>query len=227
MRDGDGRDLRGHLIATAARMIDERGSAGLAVRDIAREAQVADGVLYNYFTDKEDLLAHALLAHVGAVMSTMAPMPEPGTGTVAGNLERFMDRSMEVLARVSPAFAGLMSQPKVLAQFHAMVGGHAAFGVADGKDEATRPQAGRDTSQTGEGERGLPQLLAEYLAAEQRFGRIDGGADVDTAVKLIVGVVHGQVLPRVLFSPPGTQIAAPPGFSRKVAGTVLRGIAPR
>ena len=68
LRDGDDQNLREYLIATAARMIGERGSAGLAVRDIAREARVADGVLYNYFEDKEDLLAHALLAHVGSVM---------------------------------------------------------------------------------------------------------------------------------------------------------------
>ncbi len=77
MRDNDERSLRDYLIATAARLIDERGSAGLAVRDIAREAQVADGVLYNYFEDKEDLLAHALLAHVGTVMHAAAGMTVP------------------------------------------------------------------------------------------------------------------------------------------------------
>ena len=82
LRDRDGQNLREYLISTAARLIDERGSAGLAVRDIAREAQVADGVLYNYFEDKEDLLAHALLAHVATVMSQQSrrcrrPAPAP------------------------------------------------------------------------------------------------------------------------------------------------------
>src|SRR6266487_6935374 len=86
LRNGDGQNLRDYLIATAARLIDERGSAGLGVRDIAREAQVADGVLYNYFEDKEDLLAHALLAHVATVMAGRRPMPPAGTGTVADNL---------------------------------------------------------------------------------------------------------------------------------------------
>ena len=100
LRDGDGRDLREYLIATAARLIGERGSAGLAVRDIAREAQVADGVLYNYFEDKEDLLAHALLAHVGSVMQAAPRMPAAGTGTVADNLRLFIDRGLETLARV-------------------------------------------------------------------------------------------------------------------------------
>src|SRR5215471_20902281 len=78
---GDGQNVREYLIVTAARLIDERGSAGLSVRDIAREARVADGVLYNYFEDKEDLLAHALLAHVGTVMNAAPGLPPAGTGT--------------------------------------------------------------------------------------------------------------------------------------------------
>src|ERR1700756_4980091 len=91
LRDGDGGSLRDYLIATAARLIGERDSAGLSVRDIAREARVSDGVLYNYFEDKEDLLAQALLAHVGAVMVTMPQMPPAGTGTLAGNMRLFID----------------------------------------------------------------------------------------------------------------------------------------
>src|SRR5439155_236861 len=89
LRDDSGQNLRDYLIETAARLIDQRGSAGLAVRDIAREAKVADGVLYNYFEDKEDLLVHALLAHVGNVMAS-APrlLPPPGGGAVAGDRRR-------------------------------------------------------------------------------------------------------------------------------------------
>ena len=91
LRGGDAQDLHGYLIATAARLIGERGTGALTVRDIAREAQVADGVLYNYFEDKEDLLANALLAHVATVMGSAPPLlPEPGTGTVADNLRRFI-----------------------------------------------------------------------------------------------------------------------------------------
>ena len=133
LRDSDdARNLREYLIATAARLIGQRGSAGLAVRDIAREAQVADGVLYNYFEDKEDLLAHALLAHVGAVMAGRAADAagrDRHRGREPAPVHR---RGPETLARVAPAFAGLLSQPKVLTRFHAMVGGDAAFGAATG-----------------------------------------------------------------------------------------------
>jgi AcrR family transcriptional regulator len=247
LRDDSGQNLRDYLIETAARLIDQRGSAGLAVRDIAREAKVADGVLYNYFDDKEDLLVHALLAHVGNVMAS-APglLPPPGEGTVAENLRVFIDGGIANLLRVTPAFAGLMSQPKVLARFHAMVGGDAAFDAAaedaaeaadDGGEgagaagaEAGRPAGGHappgdDSDSPGEG-RGLPALLTAYLAGEQRLGRIDAAADIDAAASLVVGAMHGQILPRVLFAPPGAPVTIPPGLSARLAGIVLRGIAP-
>lgn len=228
LRGGDGQDLREYLIATAARLIDERGSAGLSVRDIAREAQVADGVLYNYFEDKEDLLAHALLAHVGTVMNTAPRLPPAGTGTVAENLRLFIDTGLATLTRVVPAFAGLISQPNVLKRFHAMVGGDAAFAseAATGDDKAGRDQGRRPADHDDNGQAGLPAILATYLRAEQRLGRIDEAADIDATVTLVVGAIHGQILPRVLFSPPGSPLTAPPELAGRLAATVLSGIAP-
>jgi len=231
LRDDSGQNLRDYLIATAARLIDQRGSAGLAVRDIAREAQVADGVLYNYFEDKEDLLVHALLAHVGNVMNS-APqlLPAPGEGTVAENLRAFIDGGIATLLRVTPAFAGLIGQPKVLARFHAMVGGDPAFdpASADG-GEAVRDdgEAGRDDGEAGQDDgRGLPDLLTAYLRGEQRLGRIRADVDIDAAAALVVGAMHGQILPRVLFTPPGSPVTIPPGLGARLADIVLDGIAP-
>jgi AcrR family transcriptional regulator len=259
LRDDNGQNLREYLIETAARLIDQRGSAGLAVRDIAREAKVADGVLYNYFEDKEDLLVHALLAHVGNIMaSAPALLPPPGEGTVAGNLRVFIDGGITTLLRVTPAFAGLMSQPKVLARFHAMVGGDPAFdpaaadageaavaagGVVGGSGESAaggEAQAGRESAPDGGGAgagdgpggdargegQGLPALLTAYLQGEQRLGRIDAAADIDAAASLIVGAMHGQILPRVLFAPPGAPVTIPPGLPARLADVVLEGIAP-
>lgn len=260
LHDGDGHDLREHLIVTAARLIAERGSAGLSVRDIARAAKVADGVLYNYFEDKDDLLAHALLAHVGAVMGSAPVAPPPGAATVADNLREFIDNGLELLSRVAPAFAGLLSQPGALTRFHQMVGGSAAFGVSEGASGQRRPaareadvgpeagvglEAARATEGLVEADRpdtdeapsagevpaaagghGLPDLLTDYLAAEQRLGRVDAGADIDAAAMLIIGAIHGQILPRVLFTPPGTPSTWDQGLAGRLAETVLAGIAP-
>jgi AcrR family transcriptional regulator len=237
---GGGENLREHLLATAARLIGERGTAGLSVRDIARAAQVADGALYNYFEDKEDLLAQALLAHVGQVMSAAPPMAAAGTGTVTDNLRAFIDGGLGVLGQVAPAFAGLQSQPKVLLRFHAMVGGDAALGVAaedsasagagaggaadDDAGEAAAPD--EDGRAGGGGPRSLPEMLTAYLAAEQRLGRVAAAADLDAAVMLIVGAIHGQVLPRVLLRPPGRPAPAPPGFAGRLAAVLMTGLAP-
>ena len=207
------------------------------MRDIAREAQVADGVLYNYFEDKEDLLAHALLAHVGTVMNAVPGLPPAGTGTVAENLRLFIDTGLATLTRVVPAFAGLISQPNVLKRFHAMVGGDAAFAgeasAGGGKTAAAGDAAARGgrtgggaESHDGGGGAGLPAILSTYLRAEQGLGRVGEAADIDAAVTLVVGAIHGQILPRVLFSPPGTPITAPPELAGRLAATVLSGIAP-
>jgi AcrR family transcriptional regulator len=46
-----------HLIAaTAARLFAERGYDNVAVRDVAREAEVAEQTVYNYFPTKEQLV---------------------------------------------------------------------------------------------------------------------------------------------------------------------------
>lgn len=244
LRDGGEVNLRDHLIKTAARLIAERGTAGLAVRDITRAAQVADGVLYNYFEDKEDLLAHALLTHVGAVMSTTAPMPVAGAGTLAGNLREFVDNGLQVLIKISPAFAGLVSQPKVLTRFRAMIGGNAAFGVseeraseervsgerasgdrASGEPASGEPASGERAFDEPENPQGLPDMLTVYLRAEQRLGRVDAAADVVAAARVIVGAIHGQVLPPLLFNAPGTAVTVAPDFAERLVTTILTGIA--
>jgi len=158
-------------------------------------------------------------------------LPPPGEGTVAENLRVFIDGGIAALLRVTPAFAGLISQPKVLTRFHAMVGGDAAFDPAaaeDGPGAAEEDGPGEDGARgAGPGEpRGLPDLLTAYLEGEKRLGRIDAAADIEAAASLIVGAMHGQILPRVLFAPPGTPVTIPAGLSARLADVVLQGIAP-
>ena len=68
--------LRRHLIDVTQRLLAAHGSAGLTTREIAREAQVADGLLYNHFAGKGDL-----------VVTAVAPpgSPGPGLASAGGN----------------------------------------------------------------------------------------------------------------------------------------------
>lgn len=81
-----------------------RGTAGLTVCDIAREARVADGVLYNHFADKEDLLAQALHAHVRSVERSLGDLPEQaGTGGVEDNLRAYIAHGLALHTGILPA----------------------------------------------------------------------------------------------------------------------------
>ena len=64
LRDQDGGDrpqaLRHHLIAVTQRLLAAHGLGGLTTRGIAREAEVSDGVLYNHFAGKDELVVTAL-----------------------------------------------------------------------------------------------------------------------------------------------------------------------
>jgi AcrR family transcriptional regulator len=200
LRDsGDERTIEEHLVATAARLLDERGSAGLTVRDIAGEARVAVGALYNHFADKEELLARALARHVVTVMTSGLPLPVAGTATVAKNLRAYVEYGLAALARVLPAFVGFLDRPAVMRRTMDLL--------------ATGPSAPT-----------IPHLVGGYLTTEQSLGRIRADADLQAATTLIVGACHEAVLPRLLFDP----TSKPTGLPRKTVDglvtTVLAGI---
>lgn len=205
LRSGGGdQNLRTHLVAAAERLIARRGTVGLTVRDIAREAQVADGVLYNHFADKEELLVLALQAHVGAAEGRLlAGQPPPaGSGTVEQNLRDHLTVGLRLLAAVLPAFVGVLAQPGVLARLV------------------------RASDEVGTGGQALRAGLLDYLHAEQELGRVAADAHVQAAVTLLVGACHDLVLHHLMSGAPAGELRVPPGFVDELVATVVRGVAP-
>ncbi|MDA3643151.1 TetR/AcrR family transcriptional regulator [Saccharopolyspora indica] len=198
LRDSSSPDLRDHLIGVAERLIAQRRTDKLTVRAIAREAQVADGVLYNYFTDKEELLAHALLAHIEAAERDLPAPPRPGEGTLEASLAGYLRHILDLHERILPAFAGLLSQPKVLARFNGW----------------PRSKKGDD----------LRQTLTAYLDAEQRHGRIRAGTDTGAAAALLVGACYEVVLPRLLQPAADEPLDVAAEFLDSIVATILGGI---
>ncbi|WFE39595.1 TetR/AcrR family transcriptional regulator [Micromonospora sp. WMMD998] len=199
LRGGE-QSLREHLVDAAVRLMERRGVAGLTVRDIAREAGVADGVLYNHFADKEELLAHALHAHVRAVeVAFDDAVPQPGDGTLAGNLRAWLDRALALHAAILPALAGLTTQPKLLARL-------------------------ADLPALPAGDPGVRADFADYLRAEQRLGRVAATASPEAAATLLVGVCHDLVLGR-LFGPVDAPRGPTPELVAALVDTLLRGVA--
>ncbi|RKN39431.1 TetR/AcrR family transcriptional regulator [Micromonospora endolithica] len=200
LRGGD-RNLREHLIATAERLIAGQGAGGLTVRAIAREAGVADGVLYNHFADKEELLAYALHARVRAAGEAVdGPPPAAGGGPVAANLRTYLTRALALHAAILPAFTGLLHQPAVLAHFARL-----PSPISGGTVRAE---------------------LAGYLRAEQRLGRVAPHARPDAVAALVVGVCHDLVLGHLLAPGAVAPVELSDAFIDDLVATLLHGVAP-
>ncbi|MFI7611042.1 TetR/AcrR family transcriptional regulator [Nonomuraea terrae] len=197
LRDAGEVSLRDHLVATAECLIRRRGLARLTVRDIAREAGVADGVLYNHFSAKEELLAYALRACVRSAGLALGDPPRAGEGAVEDGLRAYVHYGLALHAKLLPVLAELPAQPKVLARFAAL--------TADDPRWELRP------------------ALAGYLRAERELGRIAPDARVEAAATMIVGACHEVVLPQV-FERTAGPLRVPPGFVDDLVATVLDGI---
>lgn len=155
--------LRELLIDTAEKLLTERQVSTITTRDIARTAGVSDGVLYNYFTDKNELLVAALVRRYAAELGQFdSDLPAAGTATVEQNLITYARAALDLVARTLPVAAGLMSEPALLHRFIEAIHTH-PFG----------PHR-------------LRQPIADYLTEEQRLGRL-GEFDGDAALSLIVG----------------------------------------
>jgi len=157
--------LRQHLIDTAEKLLTEKQVGAITTREIARAAGVSDGVLYNHFADKHDLILAALVRRYAEVLGRFdTDLPQPGTATVESNLVRYAEAALDLVTQALPMAAGLMSEPVLLHRF-----------MAELHREPFGPQR-------------LRQPLADYIAAEQRLGRL-GDFPAEAAVTLILGPV--------------------------------------
>ena len=158
-----GEALREHLVATAERLLEERQITEITTRDIAREAEVSDGVLYNYFASKNDLLVTALVRRFARdVQRFLDSLPEPGTATVAENLDVFARAMFDLNASALPIAAGLIADPPLLHKF-----------LFEIHQPPLQAQLYR-------------QHIVTYLAEEQRLGRISD-VNVEAATTLLSG----------------------------------------
>ena len=132
-------DVRHRLLGAAATLVAERQSTAITARDIARAAGVSDGVLYNHFEDKHDLILAALVerfervaaefrADVSATTNPSVRSPEaPGGVNEGASLEARLGQlaaaSLRLHASALPMLANVLSEPALFHRF--MVAIHA------------------------------------------------------------------------------------------------------
>lgn len=191
--------IRISLIDAAEALLAERRPGAITSRDLARAAGVSDGVLYNHFADKHDVLLTALVRRFSGLMEAfLEDAVEPGSGAVAAGLAEVVRRSHALHLAALPMLANLVGDPVLLQRFLI---------------EIHRPPLGGDA---------FRRPVVEYLAAEQALGRL-GAFDPEAAADVIVGSVLMQGLIDTLSHRP------PDDAARRLAAittTLLSGLSP-
>lgn len=158
--------VRARVLAAARAVAGRRGLGDTGMREIAREAGVALGTLYNYFPDR-DALALAVVEdamHRGQrQMSELGDLA--GEGPVADILiPRLVDVAVS-LGDLLPVLGSALASADLLERLHGRL------------QRVDHPAVGRDS-------------VASYLQAEQAIGRIRPGVDCVVAAEVLLGVCH-------------------------------------
>jgi AcrR family transcriptional regulator len=188
------RDARQQLFEAAERVLVRDGATGLTSRAVTAEAGVAKGVLHRHFADFDDFLAAFVLDRVDRLDARTAALRErAGTGTVADNLTEALTGLFESVAVALVALVSFRDELRARLR------------------EAW--PAGVPVLTEG------AEVIAAYLAAERRHGRLAAGADVDTLSAMLIGASH-------LLYADRTGARPEPGAVRRVVDAVLAGAPP-
>lgn len=106
---------RAKLVKATASVMRERGLTGTTIRQIAKEAGVAEGALYRHFTDKVGLILAVMLEEfpsLGVAMTKL--LDSTGTGTVRANLRTLVVEAMDGYRELVPFTATIVNDPEVL-----------------------------------------------------------------------------------------------------------------
>src|SRR5919201_6314333 len=85
------------IAETARRLFEERGFDGVTVAEVAREANVAEGTVFNYFPTKEDLFYSPMEAFESELVDAVRDRPA-GESALAAFRRFVLDRSSRLAA---------------------------------------------------------------------------------------------------------------------------------
>jgi AcrR family transcriptional regulator len=177
-----GAATRGRLLQAARDVVAEVGYPHATTRAIAEAAGVAEGTIYRHFPDKATLFLAAVVDANAPVLVGLSGLPaRAGHGSVIENLADALGQLAQLRAHMLPLELAMLTDPELAAQRQRALAAHAGTAGA-----ATGPAALP----------GPPQLLAQYLAAEQALGRIRADLDpVLTAVTILAALFGLALVP--------------------------------
>jgi AcrR family transcriptional regulator len=152
------------ILDAALHVMQTRGLANTTTREIAQAAGLSEAALYKHFDDKADLFLCLLRERLPDLSAALRDLPgRVGQRTVRANLEDLARVVLAFYRESAPFAASLFSRPELLTRYQ----------------EHMRASGG--------GPHRAKDLLADYLRAEQRAGRVAQEANPQVAALLLIG----------------------------------------
>src|SRR5215472_15988244 len=96
LRERKKKRTRALIAETARRLFVERGFEAVSVAEIAREAEVSEATVFNYFPTKEELVYNRLEAFEQEMLAAVRDRPEGES--IAAAFARFLSKPRGLLA---------------------------------------------------------------------------------------------------------------------------------
>jgi AcrR family transcriptional regulator len=177
------RDAREQLFDAAERVLLRDGPEALTSRAVTTEAGCAKGLLHKHFTDFDGFLAELVLDRIRRLdVQAEALLKAAGQGSVVDNLTAMLT---DLFGSVAVAIVSLTISRDVLrARLRQAV-----------------PTGVPILSEAG-------QVIRDYLAAEQTYGRIPSDADTDVLGLTLIGSTHMMFADRTGTRPTTADVRA-------------------
>ena len=193
---------RDRILDAAADVMTRLGLAKATTKEIARAAGCSEALLYKHFREKEEIFLGVLKHRLPSLTATLAALPDQaGTGSVRDRLVEVVDVGVRFYEGGLAIGSSMLGDPELVRR-------HREWMVSRG----VGPQVAN-------------RMLADYLRAEQKAGRVAAGVDADAAAALLLGASYQRAF---LLRLMGAEHLSPPPaeFARSVVDAALRGLDP-
>lgn len=167
---------RGAILQATEKLVLTHGLAGVTTRQISREVGCSEGALYVHFNGRLELLLAVLEESLPTMLGPLQTLQQRvGRGSPHANLATAMAGIFRFHQRATPLTAGLFAEPAL--------------------HEAYRATLARQSK----GPKLSMKVLEDYIAAEQRMGRIDRGASPQLAAYLLMSSSFFRAFSELFF----------------------------
>lgn len=195
-----GASTREKIIDAAAHVMRTLGLARATTKEIAGAAGYSEATLYKHFPDKEQLFICVLRERLPGFVEGVKQLPDrAGEGTIEGQLEQLARQAVAFYTEGMPMSASLFAEPELLA----------------GHREGLR--------RAGAGPQRAIELLAAYLRAEQRLGRLAPHTNPEAGAALLLGACYQRAF-LITFMGRDVLGQSDDRFATEVVRTLLHGL---